>query len=202
MYTKTEILAKLNILKAAAAAGLSFAEVTAAIGTLSGAAVSNAMERAIVAEVHLLVRTGITYVDGSHRSVGSGAPTGYDDFSVLFNAATGEEIMAITVEVFNAATYTATDPQTQQQTVRNTYLDSWTSSYTSTASTVVNKLTAVAAWCNGQGIGNSLQTLLQPKEIKSVPDREEMSQTIYIDRYAKDVIKAYELDVMLPEVVS
>ena len=29
-----------------------------------------------------------------------------------------------------------------------------------------------------------------------------MSQTIYIDRFAKDVINGYELDVLIPEVVS
>jgi len=202
MYTKTQILAKLNTLQASAAAGLSFTGVISAVNSLSSSSTSNAMEKAIVAEVHLLVRVGITYTDGSHRSVSGTVPAGYNDISTLFNAATGEEIMAITVEAFNAATYTATDPQTQQQTVRNTYLDSWTSSYNTTASNVVTRLGTLASWCNGQGMGNSLQTLLQPKEIKSVPDREEMSQTIYIDRKAKDVILAYELDVLIPEVVS
>ena len=109
--------------------------------------------------------------------------------------------MAIAVETFNAATYTETDPQTQAATVKNTYLDSWTASYTATAGSVVTNLGTLAEWCNGQGIGNSLQTLLQPKEIASVPDRAEMSQTIYIDRKAKDVILAYELDVLIPDVV-
>ena len=202
MYTKTQILAKLNTLQASAAAGLSFTGVISAVNSLSGSSTSNAMEKAIVAEVHLLVRTGITYTDGSHRSVSGNAPAGYSDISTLFNLATGDEIMAITVETFNAATYTETDPQTQVTTVKNTYLNSWTASYTSTASTVVTKLGALVAWCNGQGMGNSLQTLLQPKEIASVPDRAEMSQTIYIDRKAKDVIQAYELDVLIPEVVS
>ena len=153
-----------------------------------------------MAEVHLLVRVGIIYVDGSHRSISGQPPTGYDDFSALFNVATGDEIMAVTVGEFNDATYT----QTVQgvQTVRNTYLDAWTASYSATASSVVANLTALGAWCNGQGMGSSIQTLLQPKEIKSVPDRVEMSQTIYIDRKAKDVINAYELSVMIPEVVS
>ena len=200
MYTKTEILAKLNTLKAAADSRLSFTGVISAVNQLSGSSVSAAMEKAIVGEVHLLVRVGITYVDGSHRSISGQPPTGYDDFSVLFNTATGDEIMAVTVAQFNSATYT----QTVQgvQTVRNTYLDSWTNSYTTTASSVVANLTALGAWCNGQGMGSSIQTLLQPKEIKSVPDRVEMSQTIYIDRKAKDVILAYELSVMIPEVVS
>ena len=202
MYTKTQILAKLNTLQASAAAGLSFTGVISAVNSLSGSSTSNAMEKAIVAEVHLLVRVGITYTDGSHRSVSGTVPAGYNDISTLFNVATGNEIMAVTVAQFNAATYNDTDPQTQVTTVRNTYLDSWTASYTSTASTVVTKLGALAAWCNGQGMGNSLQTLLQPKEIASVPDRAEMSQTIYIDRKAKDVIQAYELDVLIPEVVS
>lgn len=200
MYTKTEILAKLNTLKAAADSRLSFTGVISAVNQLSGSSVSAAMEKAIVGEVHLLVRVGIIYVDGSHRSISGQPPTGYDDFSVLFNTATGDEIMAVTVAQFNSATYT----QTVQgvQTVRNTYLDSWTNSYTTTASSVVANLTALGAWCNGQGMGSSIQTLLQPKEIKSVPDRVEMSQTIYIDRKAKDVILAYELSVMIPEVVS
>jgi len=200
MYTKTEILEKLNTLEAAADPGLSFAGIVSAVNQLSGFSVSAAMEKAIVGEVHLLVRVGIIYVDGSHRSISGQPPTGYDDFSVLFNTATGDEIMAVTVAQFNSATYT----QTVQgvQTVRNTYLDSWTNSYTTTASSVVANLTALGAWCNGQGMGSSIQTLLQPKEIKSVPDRVEMSQTIYIDRKAKDVILAYELSVMIPEVVS
>ena len=200
MYTKTQILAKLNTLQASAAAGLSFTGVISAVNSLSSSSVSNAMEKAIVAEVHLLVRVGIIYVDGSHRSISGQPPTGYDDFSALFNVATGDEIMAVTVGEFNDATYT----QTVQgvQTVRNTYLDAWTASYSATASSVVANLTALGAWCNGQGMGSSIQTLLQPKEIKSVPDRVEMSQTIYIDRKAKDVINAYELSVMIPEVVS
>ena len=200
MYTKTEILAKLNTLKAAADSRLSFTGVISAVNQLSGSSVSAAMEKAIVGEVHLLVRVGIIYVDGSHRSISGQPPTGYDDFSALFNVATGDEIMAVTVAQFNSATYT----QTVQgvQTVRNTYLDSWTNSYTTTASSVVANLTALGAWCNGHGMVSSIQTLLQPKEIKSVPDRVEMSQTIYIDRKAKDVILAYELSVMIPEVVS
>lgn len=201
MYTKTEILAKLNTLEAAADPGLSFAGVISAVNSLSSSSISSAMELAIVAEVHLLVRTGITYTDGSHRSVSGNAPAGYSDIGTLFNSATGDEIMTIAVETFNAATYTETDPQTQATTVKNTYLDSWTASYISTASSVVTNLETLASWCNGQGIGNSLQTLLQPKEIASVPDRAEMSQTIYIDRKAKDVILAYELDVLIPEVV-
>ena len=200
MYTKTEILEKLNTLEAAADPGLSFAGIISAVNQLSGSSVSAAMEKAIVGEVHLLVRVGIIYVDGSHRSISGQPPTGYDDFSVLFNTATGDEIMAVTVAQFNSATYT----QTVQgvQTVRNTYLDSWTNSYTTTASSVVANLTALGAWCNGQGMGSSIQTLLQPKEIKSVPDRDEMSRKVYIDRKAKDIIKAYELSVMIPEVVS
>ena len=148
------------------------------------------------------MRTGITYTDGSHRSVSGTAPAGYNNISTLFNVATANEIMAVTVAQFNAATYNDTDPQTQVTTVRNTYLDSWTSSYNTTASNVVTRLGTLASWCNGQGMGNSLQTLLQPKEIASVPDRTEMSQTIYVDRKAKDVILAYELDVMIPEVVA
>ena len=200
MYTKTEILEKLNTLEAAADPGLSFAGIVSAVNQLSGSSVSAAMEKAIVGEVHLLVRVGIIYVDGSHRSISGQPPTGYDDFSALFNAATGNEIMAVTVAQFNSATYT----QTVQgvQTVRNTYLDAWTASYSATASSVVANLTALGAWCNGQGMGSSIQTLLQPKEIKSVPDRVEMSQTIYLERKAKDVINAYELSVMIPEVVS
>ena len=148
------------------------------------------------------MRVGIIYVDGSHRSISGQPPTGYDDFSALFNTATGDEIMAVTVEEFNDATYEETDPQTGMQTARNTYLDTWTASYSATASSVVANLTALGAWCNGQGMGSSIQTLLQPKEIKSVPDRDEMSIKIYIDRKAKDIIKAYELSVMIPEVVS
>lgn len=202
MYTKTQILAKLNTLQASAAAGLSFTGVISAVNSLSGSSTSNAMEKAIVAEVHLLVRTGITYTDGSHRSISGTAPAGYNNISTLFNVATGNEIMAVTVAQFNAATYNYTDPQTQVTTVRNTYLDSWTSSYNTTASNVVTRLGTLAIWCNGQGMGNSLQTLLQPKEIASVPDRAEMSQTIYVSRKAKDVILAYELDVMIPEVVA
>ena len=202
MYTKTEILEKLNTLEAAADPGLSFAGIISAVNQLSGSSVSAAMEKAIVGEVHLLVRVGIIYVDGSHRSISGNPPAGYEDISTLFNTATGDEIMEITVEEFNAATYTETDPQTQATTVKNTYLDSWTASYTATASSAVTNLETLASWCNGQGIGNSLQTLLQPKEIASVPDRAEMSQTIYIDRKAKDVILAYELDVLIPEVVG
>lgn len=202
MYTKAEIKAKLNTLEAAADPGLSFAGVISAIDLVGGSSVSSAMEKAIVGEVHLLVRVGITYVDGSHRSISGNPPVGYEDISTLFNTATGDEIMEITVEEFNAATYTETDPTTQVTTVRNTYLDSWTVSYTATASSVVTNLGTLAEWCNGQGMGNSIQTLLQPKEIKSVPDRVEMSRTIYIDRKAKDVILAYELDVLIPEVVS
>ena len=144
------------------------------------------------------VNSAIDLVGGSSGN----PPAGYEDISTLFNTATGDEIMEITVEEFNAATYTETDPTTQVTTVRNTYLDSWTASYTATASSVVTNLGTLAEWCNGQGMGNSIQTLLQPKEIKSVPDRAEMSRTIYIDRKAKDVILAYELDVLIPEVVS
>ena len=206
MYTKTEILEKLNTLEAAADPGLSFAGIISAVNQLSGSSVSAAMEKAIVGEVHLLVRVGIIYVDGSHRSISGQPPTGYDDFSTLFNASTGDEIIAVTVEEFNDATYTEseTDPVTGEviTITRNTYLDSWTASYSATASSVVANLTALGAWCNGQGIGSSIQTLLQPKEIKSVPDRVEMSQAIYLDRKAKDIIKAYELSVMIPEVVS
>ena len=160
------------------------------------------MELAIVGEVHLLVKTGIVYEDGSHRSISGQPPTGYDDFSVLFNNDTAVEIMEITVEEFNAATHEDIDPQTQETTVYNTLLDNWTDSYESTAANVVTRLTTIASWCNGQGVGNSIQTLLQPKRIASVPGREEMSQTIYIDRFAKDVINGYELDVLIPEVVS
>ena len=200
MYTKAEILEKLNTLAAAADPGLSFADVISAINQLGGSSVSKAMELAIVGEVHLLVKTGITYEDGSHRSISGQPPVGYDDFSVLFNNDTAVEIMEITVEEFNAATYE--DMETQPVVVRNTYLDSWTESYESAAATVVTRLNTIASWCNGQGVGNSIQTLLQPKRIASVPERVEMSQTIYIDRFAKDVINGYELDVLIPEVVS
>ena len=202
MYTKTEILEKLNILEAAADPGLSFSGLVSAINLLSGSSISRAMEQAIVGEVHLLVRVGITYTDGSHRSISGQPPFGYDDFSMLFNDDTAVAIMDITIEDFNDATYTEVDPQTQVEIIRNTLLDDWTASYAATAGNVVTRLTAIASWCNGQGIGNSLQTLLQPKEIASVPDRAEMSQTIYIDRFAKDVINAYELDVLIPEVVG
>ncbi len=202
MYTKTEILEKLNTLQAAADPALSFAALISAIGTLSGSSVASAMEKAIVAEVHLLVRTSITYTDGSHRTVGGGAPTGYSDFSVLFNSSTGDAIMAMDTATFNAATYTETDPDTQTTVTKNTYLTSWTNSYTSAASSVPTAMASIASWCNGQGMGSSLQTLLQPKEIASVPDRTQMSTTIYVDRLAKDVIEAYELDVMIPEVVA
>lgn len=201
MYTKTEILAKVNILEAAADPGLSFTALISAINALSGAGVSSAMEKAIVAEIHCLVRTGMIYADGSHKPIGNNPPTGYEDFSVLFTAAS-EEIMATSVDTFNAATYETTDPQTQQTVTRNTLLDSWTASYTAAGSSASTSLASVASWCNSQGIGNSIETLLEPKEVKYVPDRADLSNTIYIEHKAKDVILAYGLDVLIPEVVA
>ena len=201
MYTKAEILAKVNILKDAADPGLSFTELIAAINALSAAPVSEAMEEAIVAEVHCLVRTGMIYEDGSHKSISGVKPTGYEDLSVLFMCKS-DEIMATSVDTFNAATYDYTDPGTGVTYKRNTLLDSWTASYTAASISVPTALATITEWCNGQGIGNSIQTLLQPKEIKYVPDRADLSNTIYITHKAKDVILAYGLDVLIPEVVS
>ena len=201
MYTKTEILEKVNTLQTAADPGLSFTELISAINALGNASVSRAMENAIVAEVHCLIRTGMIYADGSHKPITGVKPTGYEDFSVLF-VVKSDEIMETTTATFNAATYDYTDPGTGVTSKKNTLLDSWTTSYTAASTAVPTSLATIASWCNGQGIGSSIQTLLQPKEVVSVPDRAELSNTIYITHKAKDVIQAYELDVMIPEVVS
>ena len=77
-------------------------------------------------------------------------------------------------------------------------VDSLTAEYTANVTGVTEYLKAIAAYGNSAGLGNALQKLLEPKEIKTVPSMADIAKDIYIDRGYKELIEFQGIDIYIP----
>ena len=158
--------------------------------------------QSIEAITHALVRTGIVYADGS-SDAGSGAePAGYNDVRVFFVEA-NRRLLSTTEEAFNSSINEVTPESSEGNDVAEPYyvsslVDSLTAEYTANVTGVTEYLEAIAAYGNSAGLGNALQKLLEPKEVKTVPSMADIAKDIYIDRGYKELIEFQGIDIYIP----
>lgn len=158
--------------------------------------------QSIEAITHALVRTGIVYADGS-SDAGSGAePAGYNDVRVFFVEA-NRRLLSTTEEAFNSSINEVTPESSEGNDVAEPYyvsslVDSLTADYTANVTGVTEYLKAIAAYGNSAGLGNALQKLLEPKEVKTVPSMADIAKDIYIGRGYKELIEFQGIDIYIP----
>ena len=210
MKTKQQVLAHLESLKSyAIEQGKDSTKVTALLAPLETAIngyysvdIAKNVEKAIEAITHGLVRTGIVYADGSSDANDNQEPPGYNDVTVFFVNA-NKQMTLTTKEAFNASINEVTPEVPTEVTAPETQYDSnlvnsLTAEYIANATGVIEYLKAIAAYGNSAGLGNPLQKLLEPKEIKSVPSMGAISRDIYISRKYKDLIEFQGLNIYVP----
>lgn len=210
MKTKQQVLTHLEGLKSyAIEQGKDSAKLTALLAPLIKAVndyyavdIAKDVEKAIEAITHGLVRTGIVYADGSSDGNSAQEPPGYNDVTVFFVSA-NRQMTLTTKEAFNASINEVTpeasvEGSTPAPYYESSLVDSLTAEYTVNATEVIEYLKAIAVYGNSAGLGNALQKLLEPKEIKSVPSMGDISKDIYINRKYKDLIEFQSLNIYVP----
>ena len=66
------------------------------------------------------------------------------------------------------------------------------------AESVISSLAAIAQYGNSMGLGNSIQNLLEPKEVKTVPSLVDIAKDIYLDKGYKELIQTRGIDIYVP----
>ncbi len=158
---------------------------------------SGLIETCIKALTHAQIRTGIIYKDGYTAPYSlAGAPAGYDDITTVFDFET--ELMATSNADFVNSITTETDATTQTTSYTSTLVDSWVSDCTAAVSNVPSELKAISAFANSLGLSNSLQQLLEPVDIESVPKLLDIADNIYNDRKYLLLIDTLDLGIYVP----
>lgn len=169
----------------------------------------NPVSKAIEAITHGSIRTGIVYEDGSSAgSGGSVPPAGWDDVRALF-IAVDKSLMDTSKEVFNTSINEVTPPAVEGESAdppepyyESSLVNNWIGTYTGASSGIIASLVEIARYGNSIGLGNVLQTLFEPKEIKEVPNLVDIAKDIYLDKGYKELIQTRELDIYVPKSVG
>ena len=164
--------------------------------------ITPSVTKAIEAITHGLIRTGIIYTDGSSASGGGTPPAGWSDVRSIF-IDVDKSLMSTTKEAFNASIHEVTPPAADGESTAEPYYESnlvntWISEYSAAGTSVINSLAAIAQYGNSVGLGNSIQNLLEPKEVKTVPSLVDIAKDIYLDKGYKELIQTRGIDIYVP----
>ena len=163
--------------------------------------ITPSVTKAIEAITHGSIRTGIIYTDGSSAPAGSTPPAGWSDVRSIFNNV-DKSLMSTTKEAFNASIHEVTPPADGESAAEPYYesnlVNTWISEYSAAGTSVINSLAAIAQYGNSVGLGNSIQNLLEPKEVKTVPSLVDIAKDIYLDKGYKELIQTRGLDIYVP----
>ena len=217
METKTSVLRHVDELVAyAASQGKDVGKLETLVNPLRSAItgyysvdIVKSVSKAIEAIIHGSIRTGIVYEDGSSAgSGGSVPPVGWDDVRALFTAV-DKSLIETTKEVFNASINEVTPPAVEGESAdppepyyESSLVNAWIGTYTGASSGIIASLGEITRYGNSIGLGDVLQTLLEPKEIKEVPNLVDISKDIYLAKGYKELIQTRELDIYIPTSVG
>lgn len=167
--------------------------------------ITPSVTKAIEGITHGLIRTGIIYTDGSSASGGT-PPAGWSDVRSIFNDV-DKSLMSTSNEDFNASINEVTPPVADGESAAEPYYESslvntWISEYSAAGTSVINSLAAITQYGNSVGLGNSIQNLLEPKEVKTVPSLLDIAKDIYLDKGYKELIQTRGLDVYIPSAIG
>ena len=210
METQSSVLLKIDELVAYAksqgkdSAKMSklMAPVAAAVIIYYDVDITPSVTKAIEAITHGSIRTGIIYTDGSSAGGGGTPPAGWSDVRSIFNDV-DKSLMSTSNEFFNASINEVTPPVTEGESAAEPYYESslvntWINEYTVASTSVISSLAAIAQYGNSVGLGNSIQNLLEPKEIKTVPSLLDIAKDIYLDKGYKELIQTRGLSIYIP----
>ena len=210
METQSSVLLKIDELVAYAksqgkdSAKMSklMAPVAAAVIIYYDVDITPSVTKAIEAITHGSIRTGIIYTDGSSAGGGGTPPAGWSDVRSIFNDV-DKSLMSTSNEVFNASINEVTPPVAEGESAAEPYYESslvntWINEYTVASTSVISSLAAIAQYGNSVGLGNSIQNLLEPKEIKTVPSVLDIAKDIYLDKGYKELIQTRGLSIYIP----
>lgn len=166
------------------------------------------VEKAIEAITHGLIRTGIIYTDGSSNAAGGIAPAGWDNIIKVFEDI-DTWLKYVDFEVFNSSINEVTPPigendesATPDSYYQSSLVDNWIIIYNDACTSVITSLGEVATYGNSIGLGNTIQQLLEPKEVAVVPSLKDIAIDIYVNRGYKELIEFKELGVYVPESIG
>lgn len=168
--------------------------------------ITPSVTKAIEAITHGSIRTGIIYTDGSSAGGGSTPPAGWSDVRSIFNDV-DKSLMSTSNEVFNASINEVTPPVADGESAAEPYYESslvntWINEYNAAGTSVISSLAAIAQYGNTIGLGDSIQNLLEPKEVKTVPSLVDIAKDIYLDKGYKELIQTRGLDIYIPSTIG
>lgn len=216
METKTSVLKHVDELVAyATSQGKDVGKLQTLIDPLRSAItgyysvdIGKSVSKAIEAIIHGSIRTGIVYEDGSSAgSGGSVPPAGWDDVRALFTAV-DKSLMETTKEVFNASINEVTPPMVEGESdppepyYESNLVNAWINTYSGSSSGIIASLMEITKYSNSIGLDDVLQTLLEPKEIKAVPNLVDIAKNIYLDKGYKELIQRRGLSIYVPKSVG
>ena len=85
---------------------------------------------------------------------------------------------------------------------QSSLVDNWIIIYNDASTSVITSLAEVATYGNSIGLGNTIQQLLEPKEVAVVPSLKDIAIDIYVNRGYKELIEFKELGVYVPESIG
>lgn len=178
------------------------APVAAAVIIYYDVDITPSVTKAIEAITHGSIRTGIIYTDGSSAGGGGTPPAGWSDVRSIFNDV-DKSLMSTSNEVFNASINEVTPPVADGESAAEPYYESslvntWINEYTVAGTSVISSLAAIAQYGNTIGLGNSIQNLLEPKEVKTVPSLLDIAKDIYFNKGYKELIQTRGLNIYIP----
>ena len=210
METQSSVLLKIDELVAYAksqgkdSAKMSklMAPVAAAVIIYYDVDITPSVTKAIEAITHGSIRTGIICTDGSSAGDGGTPPAGWSDGRSIF-IDVDKSLMSTSNEDFNASINEVTPPVADGESAAEPYYESslvntWINEYNAAGTSVINSLAAIAQYGNSVGLGNSIQNLLEPKELKTVPSLLDIAKDIYLDKGYKELIQTRGLSIYIP----
>lgn len=210
MEIKSSVLLRIDELTAyAKSQGKDAAKMSELMAPLAAAVIlyydediTPSVTKAIEGITHGLIRTGIIYTDGSSAGGGGTPPAGWSDVRSIF-IDVDKSLMNTTKEAFNASINEVTPPAADGESAAEPYYESnlvntWINYYSVAAESVISKLAAISQYGNSMGLGNSIQNLLEPKEVKTVPSLVDIAKDIYLDKGYKELIQTRGLDIYVP----
>lgn len=176
--------------------------LSAAVISYYNVDITPSITKAIEAITHGSIRTGIVYTDGSSAPAGGTPPAGWSDVRSIFTDI-DKSLMSTSNEAFNASINEVTPPAAEGESAAEPYYESslvntWINEYTVAATSVISSLAAIAQYGNTIGLGNSIQNLLEPKEVKTVPSLLDIAKDIYFNKGYKELIQTRGLNIYIP----
>lgn len=213
MITKTQVLAKLDSLKAYSINQDSvveplFGSTYSAVDTYfdsSNAGLSSALCELVQYMYNDLSRRSTTHEFEYEMNLPTNYPRGYNNIVECFYQFTS--LLNVSNEQFFAA-FVYGVPEgaggdeggaAEPVPISNSYLTAWAAEIASAAATDLQAVKNLAAWCRDSGGNCDMVCLLEDQgRIISQQKREQKARTIYLDRRLKEVVEALQLDVYIP----